>query len=131
VTAPRALRALLGAGGVALAASLFLPFFRGVSGWEHWAWVDVVFAVLAAGLVAAAVAGVRRRSVLVAIALLCAVGVSVVIGHGFDGDGEALAGPYVALGGLAAGCAGAVGSVASRHRPSTSSPIGRRSRRSP
>lgn len=107
--ARRAPSALLGAGGVLLAASLFLSFFPGVSGWEHWDWVDVVFALLAAALVGAAVSEPRRVALLVALAVLCGLGVAVVVGHGFDGRGGAdvLAGPWVALGGLAAGAFGA------------------------
>ncbi len=110
----RVSRALLGAGGVALGASLFLSFFPGVSGWEHWDWADVVFAVLAAALVVAAIRRTRRLSVLMPLALLCAIGVSVVLGHGFDGGADALAGPYVALGGLGSGCVGALSSLSSR-----------------
>jgi len=104
---------LLVGGGVALVVSLFLPWFDGVSGWEHWAWADVVLAVLAAGLVGAAVTpphAVHR----IAVAALSALGIAVVLGHGFEpriGSEDLFsveAGPYVALAALAAGVIGAL-----------------------
>jgi hypothetical protein len=105
-------RALLGAGGVAVGVSLFVPFFPGVTGWEHWEWVDVVFAALAVALVAAAALGTRRRAVPLALAALCGLGIAVVLGHGFEPDRpiatRVCPGPYVALGGLAFGVAGAL-----------------------
>jgi hypothetical protein len=99
--------------GAGLAASLFLPFYAGVSGWEHWAWADVPLAVLAADLVVGAL--VLRRPVFahsLVVAVLCALGIAVVLGHGFEPDAptrnlpDLAAGPYVAL------CALAVGAVA-------------------
>jgi hypothetical protein len=108
-------RSLLAAAGVALAASLFLSWFGGVSGWEHFAWADVALAVVAAGLVAAALS---LRAVLRAlIVVLCGLGIAVVLGHGFAPDepvsreGEIAsvgAGGYVALAALAAGAIGAL-----------------------
>ena len=106
-------RVLLAAGGVALAVSLFVPWFDGVSGWEHWAWADIVLAVLAADLLGAAATpphAVHR----IAVAVLCALGIAVVLGHGFEpriGSEDLFsvkAGPYVALAALAAGVIGAL-----------------------
>ncbi|HEV2785615.1 MAG TPA: hypothetical protein VGV67_04445, partial [Solirubrobacteraceae bacterium] len=106
-------RALLGAAGAALAVSLFLPWFDGVSGWEHWAWADAPFAALAILLVAsAALPGVTALRMVAGV--LCGVGISVVLGHGFAPDeptGEVLragAGGYGALGALSAGVIGAL-----------------------
>ncbi|HEV2999097.1 MAG TPA: hypothetical protein VGW75_00055 [Solirubrobacteraceae bacterium] len=107
-------RGLLATGAAAVAASLFLPFFPGVSGWEHWAWADVVLAALAAALAAAAATGVRRAAVLLPLAALCSLGVAVVLGHGFEPRlpvrslVEVGAGPYAALAGCAAGAIGAL-----------------------
>ncbi|HEX2084981.1 MAG TPA: hypothetical protein VHF89_04810, partial [Solirubrobacteraceae bacterium] len=91
-------RALLAAAGLVLAGSLFLPWFEGVSGWEHFAWADVALLVVAVAL------PVAPRPV---VAVLCGLGIAVVLGHGLEPDelvilhvGE---GPYVALGALAAG----------------------------
>jgi hypothetical protein len=98
--------------GAALAVSLFVPWFDGVSGWEHWAWADVVLAALAAGLVA--LAFLRPRAPLgAAVAVLCALGVAVVLGHGFEPDdarviGSVEAGPYLALAALGLGAIGAL-----------------------
>ena len=106
-------RALLGAGGVALVVSLFLPWFDGVSGWEHWAWADVVLAVLAVALAAGAALPARAR-LRVPLAVLCGLGVAVVLGHGFEPRVPArtmqqvAAGPYLCLGALAAGAIGAL-----------------------
>lgn len=104
-----AARALLAASGVALAVSLFLPWFDGVSGWEHWAWADVVLAALAVGLVAAALTR-PRVAPRVVLALVCALGVAAVLGHGFEprvGGEEPVttvrAGAYLCLGAIAAG----------------------------
>ncbi len=109
-------RAALAGGGVALALSLFVPWFDETSGWEHWRWVDVLFLALAAGLVASAL--LRPRVVpRTAMAVLCAVGIAVVLGHGFEPRAApddplpgALIGPYLMLGALAAGVVGAVAS---------------------
>jgi hypothetical protein len=102
-------RLLLAAAGVALAVSLFLPWFDGVSGWEHWVWADVVLIVLAADLVAAAFTPphVVHR---VLVAIFCGLGVAVMLGHGFEPRVDAdeplttvRVGAYLALGALAAG----------------------------
>jgi hypothetical protein len=105
-------RFLLPAAGVALAGSLFLPWFEGISGWEQFAWADVVLAVLAADLAAS---GFLRPLVAhrIVVAVLCALGVAVVLGHGFEprpdfdesahGFPEVLAGPYVCLAALVVG----------------------------
>ena len=118
-------RALLAGGGAALAVSLFLPWFDGVSGWEHWAWADVPFAVLAAVLVAAAVrplAGLRAAAV-----VLAGLGIAVVLGHGFapatpartadEVGGDVLAGAYVALAALAGGAIGGLSTWPRRGGP--------------
>ncbi|HEX8207328.1 MAG TPA: hypothetical protein VF587_14800 [Solirubrobacteraceae bacterium] len=110
-------RLLLAGGGVALLVSLFLPWFSGgVSGWEHFAWADAVFAVLA--LVLVATAALRpRAAVRVVVAVLCGAGIAVVLGHGFSPDvpirdeqdiRSVAAGGHVALGALAAGIVGAL-----------------------
>ncbi|HEX8121671.1 MAG TPA: hypothetical protein VF549_10460 [Solirubrobacteraceae bacterium] len=100
----------LAVAGAALATSLFLPFYADVSGWEHWAWADVVLAVLAVDLVAGAL--LLRRPVAAHSAILgvlCALGIAVVLGHGFapdartDGVVRVAAGPYVALAALGLG----------------------------
>ncbi len=109
-------RVLLGAAGVALVLSLFLPWFDGVSGWEHWAWADYVLAILAAAMVIAAAlprAGAAHR---VLVAVFCALGIAVVLGHGFAPDApprsaeeditDVLGGAYLALAALAAGATG-------------------------
>ena len=101
-------RAVLAASGVLLGVSLFVPWFAGTSGWEHWAWADVVLIVLAADLV---VAAFLRPSVALraALAVLCGLGVAVVLGHGFEprvrpsAFDDVGAGPYLALVALAAG----------------------------
>jgi hypothetical protein len=106
-------RALLAVAGVALLASLFLPWFSGgVSGWEHFAWTDVAFAIVAALLV---VTVLRPTGILrVVAAVSCALGASVVLGHGFAPDqpaGELLRirpGGYVALAALMAGIVGSL-----------------------
>lgn len=108
-------RILLAAGAAAIAASLFLPFFPGVSGWGHWAWADVLLAALGAALAVAAATRARRAAVLVPLAVLSGLGVAVVLGHGFEprtpvpgGVTDAGAGPYVALAGCAAAALGAL-----------------------
>jgi hypothetical protein len=106
-------RVLLPGAGLALAGSLFLPWFQGISGWEQFAWADVVLAVLAADLVAS---GFLRPLVAhrIVVAVLCALGVAVVLGHGFEprsadfdepahGVPEVLAGSYVCLSALVVG----------------------------
>lgn len=110
-------RVLLAAAGLALAASLFAPWFISplgpqVSGWEHWAWADVPLAALALALLAAALRS-PPRSLRVALFALCALGIAVVLGHGFEprettqGRADVSAGPYIALAALAAGAVGA------------------------
>ena len=107
----RVSRALLAGSGVALAVSLFLPWFDGVTGWEHWDWADVAFAVLGAALV---VASLRppRAAVLVPLAVLCGAGITVVLGHGFTPQDTRIDVPTVvpllALGALLAGVVGAL-----------------------
>ena len=99
--------------GVALLASLFLPWFDGVSGWEHFVWADVGLTVVALVLIAA----VRPIAPLRVLAVvLCGLGVAVVLGHGFAPDQpprseedigvDVLAGAYVALAALALGAIG-------------------------
>jgi hypothetical protein len=110
-------RAPLAGGGVALAVSLFVPWFEGTSGWEHWAWADVILAVLAAALVVAALRP-PPAPMRIALVVLCSLGVAVVLGHGFEprvdvGTGniatDVQIGPYLALVALAAGAIGAAG----------------------
>lgn len=106
-------RVLLAGGGLVLALSLFLPWFAGVTGWEQWKWADVVLIVLAADLVATAFLRpiAAQRAI---VAVLCALGIAVVLGHGFEPDAKVdgfehiAAGPYLALAALAAGAVGAV-----------------------
>ena len=106
-------RLLLAVAGVVLAVSLFLPWFPGVNGWEHWVWADVVLIVLAADLVAAALMPPLAAHRVV-VAVLCGLGIAVVLGHGFEPDDSARAvptvgpGPYLALGALAAGAIAAL-----------------------
>jgi hypothetical protein len=109
-------RLLLAAGGIALAISLFLPWFEDVSGWEHFAWADVPLAIVAADLVVTAL----LRPLLplhVVVVILCAAGIAVVLGHGFAPDDpirderdiqDVGAGAYVALAALSAGAIGAL-----------------------
>ena len=126
MSAPRASRVLLVAAGALLLASLFLPWFDGVSGWEHWAWADVPFAVLALALLALAwrpsLAPLR-----VAVVALCGLGIAVVLGHGFAPDrptrtpeeagGDVLAGTYLALTALALGAIGGLAAWPRRGGP--------------
>ena len=110
-------RALLAASGLLVAASLFLPWFDGISGWEQWAWADVVLAVLAAGLVAAAFLRPLAAHRVV-LALLCALGAAAVLGHGFEprpevdgleeGALDVRAGAYLCLAALTAGVVAAL-----------------------
>lgn len=145
---------LLAAGAGALGGSLFMTWaepadmlvlFGAVkdadelfsqTGWELLEWSDWVLAALSAALLGAA--GVLARGgrlplpVLVPLALLCALGIASVVGHGLDpasefGTGgravgairvEPRAGPWVAIAGLAAALAGllAAGYAARRTR---------------
>ena len=105
-------RALLAGGGVLLLGSLFLPWFDGVSGWEHWVWADVPLAGLAVVLVAAAARPEIVPLRIVAV-ILCGLGIAVVFGHGMEPRVEVRdlsnlgAGGFVALVGLTAGAVGA------------------------
>ena len=128
---------LLALGGAGLGASLFvrwvaaddgLVLFGALdrlasleqTGWELLGWADVVFAAMAVGLVILAAVSRRRlpRPLLAAAALLCALAVATIIGHGFETtqrsfpqgvvETEPAAGPWIALAALAAALLGLV-----------------------
>ena len=85
---------------------------RGTSGWEHWAWADVILAALALALIAAAVRP-PPAPLRIALVVLCGLGIAVVLGHGFEprtpatkGSADVHIGPYLALAALAAATIG-------------------------
>ena len=130
-------RVLLALGGFVLAGSLFftwvapadsLVLFGALdrlaaleqTGWELLDWADVVFAGIAAGLLALAAVAPRGlpRPLLATAAILCVLAAATVVGHGFDTTrvrlpqgvavSEPAAGPWVALAALAAALLGLV-----------------------
>lgn len=112
-------RVLLAVAGALLLASLFLPWFEGVSGWEHWVWADVPLAALALALLLLA-ARPSLWPLRIAVVVLCGLGIAVVFGHGFEPRVEVPdlsnvgVGGFVALLALLAGTVGAVAAWESR-----------------